>query len=149
MPTVTIHKDDDAPTPKGSSAFSAANATASAIDAAGRKIEVKKLTALDRMNIAMLLGAENSANTSVLIYANLAFSVTKIDGEDEFKPVTLRQLQALVGRLDEHGLAAIGEAWQNAGWLGNGDDPEEAETRHRETVKNSSGTLASEHAAGS
>jgi hypothetical protein len=120
----------------------------SVTDARGRKIEGKKLTALDRMRLAIVLGAANSENQQVLIYANLAYSVTAIDGEERFRPASMREVEHIVGVLDEDGLAGIMRGWQDAGWLGD-VDPEMAVEQHRDAVKNSSGTLASEAAPGS
>jgi hypothetical protein len=145
MTKLTLHEPNDA-TEELAVAAASKPTIFGVTDARGRKIQVKKLTALDRMRLAIVLGPTNAENQSVLIYANLAYSVTTIEGEESYKPASMREVEYLVGRLDEDGLAAIMRAWSEAGWLG---DAEAAGEQHRAAVKNSSGTLASEAAPGS
>jgi hypothetical protein len=80
--------------------------TASVIDANGRTIRVKRLSALDRMRLFSACGAENSENRAFMAYAATAAAVTEIDGAPVSFPANQIQLSALVGRLDESGLEA-------------------------------------------
>jgi hypothetical protein len=104
-------------------------------DALGRAIEVKKLGALDRMRLALMVGAEAAENPSFMLYANLAASVAGIEGQALPPPQTHRELEARVQRLEEIGLQAVIDGWQKAGWMGSGT-PEEASERHLDDVKN-------------
>ncbi len=115
--------------------------TSSATDSRGRLLAVKKLSALDRMRMAIVLGADNSSNQQVMLYANLAWSVTAIDGEALLPPNSMSELQHRVGSLDEDGLATVVEAWKTAGWID--PDPERAAAAHVDAVGNSHATLAS------
>jgi len=99
-------------------------------DGRGRKIAIKKLTALKRMQLALMVGGEAADNGAYMIYINLAASVTAIDGE----PVTTftkLQLEVAVQRLDEDGLQAVMAGWIEAGWIGS-----ESQTDHEDNVKN-------------
>ena len=105
-----------------------------AADARGRKIALRKLNALDRMRLSELVGGENAKNEAYMTYATLAYHVASIDGDAVPKPATKAQLEALVQRLDEDGLAAAVKALP-------GLYPEAAESE--ELLKNESGTPAS------
>jgi hypothetical protein len=78
-------------------------------DAIGRMIAVKKLTFLDVHRTTKLLGADSS-NSVALEQALMAASVVEIDGEPITRPVNTLQLEALMGRLDFHGIAAANRA---------------------------------------
>jgi hypothetical protein len=79
-------------------------------DERGRSIGVKKLSPLDRMRLFKALGGQLSANEVYMGYAALAASVTEIDGEPVAPPITERQLEAMVSRLGDEGLNAVGAA---------------------------------------
>ncbi|GGH14870.1 hypothetical protein GCM10007036_14460 [Alsobacter metallidurans] len=83
----------------------AADRRATATDDEGRVIEVKALTALDLYRLTKLLGA-NSANQQALNIAMSACSVTAIDGERITPPNSEREIEAMIQRLDFHGLQA-------------------------------------------
>jgi hypothetical protein len=102
-------------------------------DARGRQITIKKLTALRRMQLALIVGADASDNGAYMIYANLAASVTAIDGEPCMS-MSKPQLEAAVQRLDEDGLQAVIAGWNEAGWIG-----AESQADHDDKLKNSSG----------
>ena len=76
-------------------------------DSRGRSIKIKKLSALDRMNLFRAAGAENSENRLFMSYASAAAAVTELDGAHVPFPANQIQLSALVGRLDEDGLEAV------------------------------------------
>lgn len=79
---------------------------ATVTDSAGRVIKVKKLSALDRVRLFKAAGATLSENRMLQSYYSTAASVTELDGVPIPFPSTELQLDAIVGRLDEHGLAA-------------------------------------------
>jgi hypothetical protein len=99
-------------------------------DAGGREIEVRKLKPIDRLRILEIIGADNANNGPYLGYATLAASVTKIDGADVPRITTKIALEAMVSRLDEAGLDAVGQAFREI-------YPDAAtETDAQETLKN-------------
>lgn len=80
------------------------------IDARGRAIVVKKLTALDKMRLTRIAGADGSMNQAYMGYALMAASVVSIGGEPEPFPKSIQAIEALVAQLDDDGLEAIGGA---------------------------------------
>lgn len=85
----------------------AANASVTVTDARGRVIGLRKLSPLDRMRLFRVVGSEGVKNEFYFGYATLAYHVTSIDGEAVVRPTNEMQLEALVQRLDDDGLAAI------------------------------------------
>jgi hypothetical protein len=81
-------------------------------DKQGRSIEVKKLKPIERMRLFQMIGAENAMNGPYLGYANLAYSVSKNDGDTEPVPQNVTGIEAKVKRLDQDGLDAVGEAFK-------------------------------------
>lgn len=79
------------------------------IDAAGRRIGVKKLNFRDHYKLAKLLG-QDSNNPAVMTDAMMTASVVEIDGDSIPTPGTELQLEALMQRLDFHGIAAASKA---------------------------------------
>ena len=79
------------------------------IDDLGRKIVVKRLTALEKMRIAKIAGSDSS-NAGYSIYITLAASVVSIDGEPEDFPMNIRAVEGLVTQLGDEGLDAVGKA---------------------------------------
>ncbi len=77
------------------------------VDAKGRRIGVVKPSALMRYRLLKILGAENAKNEMVLGNAMLAFLVREINGEQIMAPNSDRQIEALIDRLDDEGLAAV------------------------------------------
>lgn len=77
-------------------------------DARGRKIGVVKPTALLRYRLMKILGPESSRNEVLMGNAMLAFLVRSIDGEQIVVPNSERQLEVMIGRLDDDGLFAVG-----------------------------------------
>ena len=77
-------------------------------DKLGRVIGIRKLNALDRMRLFEIVGSDNSKNDQYLGHASLAYAVVSIDGDPIPAPSNKRHLEALVQRLDDDGLAAIG-----------------------------------------
>ena len=88
-------------------------------DAAGRRIEFRRPGALDRLRLFKVLGPSLSGNDRYVGYALLAFCVVAIDGVPAPSPASEAQMEALVARLGDAGLAAVGEGLASAA-LGNG-----------------------------
>lgn len=78
-------------------------------DTKGRFFEVRKLGPMDRLDLAVILGPDKTANPQVQGYTALAFSVAKIDGEAIFPAASYNELRGLVGRLGDEGLNAVAE----------------------------------------
>jgi hypothetical protein len=93
-------------------------------DGNGRSLTLRRLDALDRLRLFKALGAELSLNAPYLGMALLAASVTEIDGLPVPPPVTEEQLEALVRRLGDTGIAAVADALDaRDGDAGEGNDP--------------------------
>jgi hypothetical protein len=88
-----------------------ANKTAVVVDAKGRTIAVKKLSALDRVRMLSMAGGERSVNDQLMLMVMLAFAVTALDGEPVSRPNTWRELEVNLGLLDDEGIAAAAEAY--------------------------------------
>lgn len=112
----------------------AANQTVQVTDSAGRVIAIRKPGILQRLRLFELIGGENAKNEMYLGFVSLAAHVASIDGEPVPFPVSKRELEALVARLDDHGLNAVAAA---AAEHFSGSLDEEA----KERIKNSLGTL--------
>jgi hypothetical protein len=95
-------------------------------DARGRRIGVVKPSALARYRLLKMLGAENAGNQHVLGYAMLASCVREIDGQQVFAPNSEREIEALIDRLGDEGLAAIGQCMAEK--FGFGPDQSDEET---------------------
>ncbi len=89
----------------------AANKTATAKDSLGREIGVRKLSTLDRLRLFRLAGPELAANEPWLEIAFLAYAVSSIDGDPVTRPNNLRELEFVIERLDDWGLAAAAEGY--------------------------------------
>jgi hypothetical protein len=110
-----------APVSNGVTVLDAKSATV--VDALGRAIKVQRLSALQKMRLARFCGAENDRFVG---YATLASSVIEIEGQPAPPPSTILQIEAMVSRLDDEGLAAVGRALM-AVTPGMGIDQEAAE----------------------
>lgn len=85
-----------------------------ATDDAGRVLQFRRLGALDRLRMFKALGAELALNAPYFGMAMLACSVTAIDGVPVPQPVTEEQVEGLVHRLGDGGIAAIAQAMEAA-----------------------------------
>jgi hypothetical protein len=108
MAKVTVHHDAKPETPT-QAIVKSANAVQTVTDERGRVLAIKKMKPLDRLKMFEVVGAENSKNEMYLGYASLAYHVASIDGEAVNRPATKMQLEALVQRLDDDGLNAVGQ----------------------------------------
>jgi hypothetical protein len=84
--------------------------TFSTIDKGGRKLSLRILTALDTLRLFKAAGPVLSQNEPWLGMASLASSVHEIEGIPVPAPASEAQIEALIDRLGEDGLAAIAAA---------------------------------------
>lgn len=108
-PKVKIIDDAPAPTPS-QEIVQAARKTATFTDRRGRRIVIRKLNALHKVDMARLVGSEGMQNPYVSGPCALAFSVTEIDGEPIMPPATYDELRFLIQRLDDDGLEDVADA---------------------------------------
>jgi len=90
--------------------IAAAEAAPAVTDAAGRVLALRRLTALDKLRLYKAAGPALAENAPWMGVALLAASVTAIDAVPVPAPATEAQIEALVGRLGEGGLAAVADA---------------------------------------
>lgn len=79
------------------------------VDQTGRRLSLRRLTALDTLRLFKAAGPVLSQNEPWLSMAGLAFSVLEIDGVPQPGPATEAQIEALIDRLGDAGLAAIAD----------------------------------------
>lgn len=89
---------------------SAATAPMVVRDANGRELVLRRMTALDRLRLFKAVGPLLSQNNLYLGMAMLAASVTAIDTVPLPPPVTEAQIESLVFRLGDAGIAAVAAA---------------------------------------
>lgn len=90
----------------------AAQATVAVTDEEGRRIEVRRLGALDKLRLFKAAGPQLSQNAPWLGMALLASSVTSLDGIPVPQPASEAGIEALVSRLGDAGLRAVADALQ-------------------------------------
>jgi hypothetical protein len=78
-------------------------------DKNGRRLLLRRLTALDTLRLFKAAGPVLSQNEPWLSMAGLAFSVLEIDGVPVPQPTSESQIENLVERLGDEGLAAIAD----------------------------------------
>jgi hypothetical protein len=81
-------------------------------DATGRRIGYRKLSALEKMRVLKYVGAAASENRPYVGMAILAASVREINSEIEPFPQSERQIEAIIGQLDDVGVEAVAELMQ-------------------------------------
>lgn len=96
-----------------------AGAVLSVADGTGHTLQFRRPGALDRLRLFKALGPVLSSNDRYVGYAMLAFCVTAIDDVPVPAPSSEAQIEGLVQRLGDAGLAAVGEGLAAAA-LGNG-----------------------------
>ncbi len=79
-------------------------------DAQGRRLTIRRLTALDKLRLFKAAGPALAQNPLWLGMATLACAVTEIDSVPVPPPVNEAQIEALVGRLGDTGISAIAKA---------------------------------------
>ena len=87
-----------------------AAAKAQVRDAEGRLLEVRRMTALDRLRLFKAVGPSLAHNAPYLGMAMLASSVTSIDDVPVPPPTTEVQLEALIAKLGDAGISAAASA---------------------------------------
>jgi hypothetical protein len=85
----------------------AAQAAPTITDARGRVLSLRRLTALDKLRLFKAAGPGLAQNPPWLGMALLACSVAAVDDVPVPPPVTEGQIEALVARLGDDGLAAV------------------------------------------
>lgn len=90
--------------------IAAAETAPVATDEAGRRLALRRLSALDKLRLYKAAGPVLAQNAPWLGVALLAASVTAIDDIPVPPPANEAQIEALVARLGEHGLAAVADA---------------------------------------
>jgi hypothetical protein len=93
------------------SIVAAATATETVIDGDGRRL-LRRLTALDRLRLFKAAGPLLSQNQPWLGMALIASSVTSIDDVPIPPPSNEAQIEAMIGRLGDAGVAAVAQALQ-------------------------------------
>jgi hypothetical protein len=81
--------------------------TSATVDAKGRRLSLRRLTALDTLRLFKAAGPILAQNEPWLSMAGLAFSVLEIDGVPVPAPTTEAQIEGLIDRLGDEGLAAV------------------------------------------
>jgi hypothetical protein len=94
------------------SIVASAAATQTVTDAEGRRLTLRRLTALDRLRLFKAAGPLLSQNQPWLGMAVLASSVAAIDEVPIPPPVNELQIEAMIGRLGDAGTTAIAQALQ-------------------------------------
>lgn len=83
--------------------------THTVVDRTGRRLLLRRLTALDTLRLFKAAGPVLAQNEPWLSMAGLAFSVLEIDGVPMPSPATEAQIESLIDRLGDDGLVAIAE----------------------------------------
>ena len=78
-------------------------------DKRGRRLLLRRLTALDTLRLFKAAGPTLAQNEPWLSMAGLAFSVLEIDGVPVPAPMTEPQIEGLIEKLGDEGLAAIAD----------------------------------------
>lgn len=84
--------------------------TETVTDPGGRSLELRRMTALDRLRLFKAVGPILAQNSPYLGMAMLASSVVSIDGIPVVAPATEPQVEALVAKLGEEGIATVASA---------------------------------------
>ena len=76
-------------------------------DAKGRKLAVKDLSALEQIRLLRAIGPEQSTNQPYVMSVQACASVTAIDGVPQPRPQNERQIDSMVERLGDEGMAVV------------------------------------------
>lgn len=82
-------------------------------DEKGRRITLRKPGVLAQFRIVEAVGPELAANQTYMQMVNPLIYLSEIDGDPVFLPANKREVDVLIQRLDEEGLAAV-FAWYMA-----------------------------------
>ena len=86
-----------------------ANITTQVNDREGRLLTLRRMGALDRLRLFKAIGPVLAQNPPYLGMAVLASSVTAIDNVPVPAPATEAQVEALISRLGDSGIAAVAD----------------------------------------
>jgi hypothetical protein len=81
-----------------------------AVDKNGRRLLLRRLTALDTLRLFKAAGPVLAQNEPWLSMAGLAFSVVEIDGVPVPSPTTESQIESIIDRLGDAGLATVADS---------------------------------------
>lgn len=87
--------------------IASAQADTETTDAMGRRLSVRRLTALDKLRLFKAAGPTLSQNHPWLGLATLAACVVAIDDVPVPLPATESQIESLVAKLGDDGIAAV------------------------------------------
>lgn len=87
--------------------MNAADSAKELVDSGGRRICIKRLSALDKLRLFKAVGSSLAQNEPYLGMAVLASCVTSIDGVPIPPPVNETHIEGMVSRLGEAGLSAV------------------------------------------
>jgi hypothetical protein len=132
LPNVTVHSasavlDPAAQAARAAGLLSPASAGGvMVVDAKRRQLTVRKLSVLEQIRVAKILGPQQSMNIPVVGIYRLAASVTAIDGVAEAFPASERQIEAMIQRLGDEGIEAVSKCYKDQGWVAEeSGDPDE------------------------
>lgn len=77
------------------------------IDSEGRSITLKKPGLLAQYRLVEVVGAISAANPVYMDMIHPLIYITDLDGIRVFQPTSKAEIEALITRLDEHGLKAV------------------------------------------
>jgi hypothetical protein len=92
----------------------AAETAPAVMDGHGRRLQLRRLTALDKLRLFKAAGPALAQNQPWLGMAVLAASVIAIDDVPVPQSTNEQQIEALVARLGDVGIAAVAEALREA-----------------------------------
>ncbi len=79
-------------------------------DRLGRRLTLRRMTSLDKLRLFKAAGSVLAQNQPWLGMAILACSVAEIDNVPVPPPTNEQQIESMVARLGDHGIAAVAEA---------------------------------------
>jgi hypothetical protein len=92
------------------SIIASASAGQMVLEAGGRRLTLRRLTALDKLRLFKAAGPLLAQNQPWLGMAVIATSVAAIDDVPMPPPINELQIEAMIGRLGDAGIAAVAEA---------------------------------------
>ena len=90
--------------------ISAATAAPTVTDGLGRRLTLRRMTSLDKLRLFKAAGSVLAQNQLWLGMAMLACSVAEIDNVPIPPPTNEQQIESMVARLGDLGIAAVAEA---------------------------------------
>ncbi len=100
------------------------------IDAGGRRLVVRSLNAMDRLNMYEAAGPVFSANQGWMGMVAVAMSCVEIDGDRLDKPMSAGEMKAAVARVEQDGLDAIQHVYSEVWGVGKEEDADTAKAKN-------------------